>query len=455
MDQSPNGQELSRGLKNRHIQLIAIGGAIGTGLFLGSGKSIHFAGPSIMLVYFVIGLALFFMMRALGELLMYKPITGSFTHFAETFIGPWAGFITGWTYWFCWIVTGIAEITAVGMYVQFWVPELPQWITALICVAVLFLINIATVKAFGEMEFWFAIIKVVTIIALIVIGILLVFAGFQSNGGHASFTNLWQHGGFFPNGSKGFLLAFEMAVFSFVGIELVGVTAGEAEDPSKTLPKAINQIPLRILLFYVGALFVIMSIYPWNRLNPDASPFVRVFADIGLPAAAGIINFVVLTSAASSCNSGIFSTSRMLYSLAEDGKAPKIFKKLNKRNVPAPALLGSTIMLLIGVMLNYFMKSTQVFTLVTSISSICFVWVWGVIMVAHLRFRKNMPEEAAKISFKLPFAPVINWVVLLFFVFVLVVLGIAKDTRVALFVTPVWFILLVIAYGLTRKKKSI
>lgn len=455
MDQSPNGQELSRGLKNRHIQLIAIGGAIGTGLFLGSGKSIHFAGPSIMLVYFVIGLALFFMMRALGELLMYKPITGSFTHFAETFIGPWAGFITGWTYWFCWIVTGIAEITAVGMYVQFWVPDLPQWIPALICVAVLFLINIATVKAFGEMEFWFAIIKVVTIIALIIIGILLVFAGFQSHGAHASFTNLWQHGGFFPNGSKGFLLAFEMAVFSFVGIELVGVTAGEAEDPSKTLPKAINQIPLRILLFYVGALFVIMSIYPWNRLNPDASPFVRVFADIGLPAAAGIINFVVLTSAASSCNSGIFSTSRMLYSLAEDGKAPKIFKKLNKRNVPASALLGSTIMLLIGVVLNYFMKSTQVFTLVTSISSICFVWVWGVIMVAHLRFRKNMPEEAAKISFKLPFAPVINWIVLLFFVFVLVVLGIAKDTRVALFVTPVWFILLVIAYGLTRKKKSI
>lgn len=455
MDQSPNGQELSRGLKNRHIQLIAIGGAIGTGLFLGSGKSIHFAGPSIMLVYFVIGLALFFMMRALGELLMYKPITGSFTHFAETFIGPWAGFITGWTYWFCWIVTGIAEITAVGMYVQFWVPELPQWIPALICVAVLFLINIATVKAFGEMEFWFAIIKVVTIIALIIIGILLVFAGFQSHGAHASFTNLWQHGGFFPNGSKGFLLAFEMAIFSFVGIELVGVTAGEAEDPSKTLPKAINQIPLRILLFYVGALFVIMSIYPWNRLNPDASPFVRVFADIGLPAAAGIINFVVLTSAASSCNSGIFSTSRMLYSLAEDGKAPKMFKKLNKRKVPAPALLGSTIMLLIGVVLNYFMKSTQVFTLVTSISSICFVWVWGVIMVAHLRFRKNMPEEAAKISFKLPFAPVINWVVLLFFVFVLVVLGIAKDTRVALFVTPVWFILLVIAYGLTRKKKSI
>ncbi|GER66672.1 amino acid transporter [Weizmannia acidilactici] len=451
MGETSNEQALERGLKNRHIQLIAIGGAIGTGLFLGSGNSIHFAGPSIMLVYLIIGVALFFMMRALGELLMYKPTTGSFTHFAETFIGPWAGFITGWTYWFCWIVTGIAEITAVGVYVKFWAPHVPQWVSALVCVAVLFLINIATVKAFGEIEFWFAIIKVVTIIALIIIGIVLVLAGFKSNGTHASFANLWQHGGFFPNGSRGFLLAFEMAIFSFVGIELVGVTAGEAEDPSKTLPRAINQIPLRILLFYVGALFVIMSIYPWDRVNPNASPFVKVFADIGVPAAAGIINFVVLTSAASSCNSGIFSTSRMLYTLADEGKAPKMFKRLNNRNVPAPALLGSTAVLLVGVLLNYLLPD-KVFTLVTSIATICFIWVWGVILIAHLRFRKYMPEEAAKITFKMPLAPLINWIVLAFFVFVLVVLGFAEDTRVALFVTPVWFILLAIAYGLMRKK---
>jgi D-serine/D-alanine/glycine transporter len=453
MKQMSDNRSLQRGLKNRHIQLIAIGGAIGVGLFLGSGKSIHFAGPSIMLVYLITGIMLFFMMRALGELLLYRPTTGSFTDFAETFIGPWAGFITGWTYWFCWIVTGIAEITAVGLYVKFWFPDLPQWIPALICVLVLFAINMATVKAFGEMEFWFAIIKVVTIVALIVIGLILVFTGYKSHGTHATFSNLWSHGGIFPNGVSGFLLAFQMVVFAYVGIELVGVTAGEAENPEVTLPKAINNIPIRILIFYIGALLVIMSIYPWNGVDPNSSPFVKVFSLIGIPAAAGIINFVVLTSAASSCNSGIFSTSRMLYTLANEGKAPKKLKELNDQSVPAPALITSTLVLLIGVLLNYWLPD-QVFTLVTSISTICFIWVWGVILIAHLRFRKLKPEEAEKISFKMPFAPVSNWIVLAFFVFILVVLGLADDTRVALFVTPVWFILLAIAYGITKRKQK-
>ncbi|MEK4873707.1 amino acid permease [Bacillus sp. FSL W8-0102] len=448
-----DNRSLQRGLKNRHIQLIAIGGAIGVGLFLGSGKSIHFAGPSIMLVYLITGIMLFFMMRALGELLLYRPTTGSFTDFAETFIGPWAGFITGWTYWFCWIVTGIAEITAVGLYVKFWFPDLPQWIPALICVLVLFAINMATVKAFGEMEFWFAIIKVVTIVALIVIGLILVFTGYKSHGTHATFSNLWSHGGIFPNGVSGFLLAFQMVVFAYVGIELVGVTAGEAENPEVTLPKAINNIPIRILIFYIGALLVIMSIYPWNGVDPNSSPFVKVFSLIGIPAAAGIINFVVLTSAASSCNSGIFSTSRMLYTLANEGKALRKLKELNDQSVPAPALITSTLVLLIGVLLNYWLPD-QVFTLVTSISTICFIWVWGVILIAHLRFRKLKPEEAEKISFKMPFAPVSNWIVLAFFVFILVVLGLADDTRVALFVTPVWFILLAIAYGITKRKQK-
>lgn len=442
---------LVRGLRNRHIQLIAIGGAIGTGLFLGSGKSIHLAGPSIMLVYLIVGVMLFFMMRALGELLVYKPTSGSFAEFAETFIGPWAGFVTGWTYWFCWIVTGIAEITAVGVYVKYWFPSVPQWLSALVCVLVLFLINMATVKAFGEMEFWFALIKIFTIIALIVIGLVMVLAGFESHDTRATFSNLWSHGGFFPNGFSGFILAFQMAVFAFTGIELVGVTAGETLDPERTIPKAINNIPIRILIFYVGALLIIMSIYPWNGMDPASSPFVKVFSLIGIPSAAGLINFVVLTAAASSCNSGIFSTSRMLYALGQEGKAPNGLKSLNARNIPALALMVSTAVLLIGVWLNYLLPD-EVFTLVTSISTICFIWVWGVILVAHMRYRKLKAEEAEKNPFKMPFAPYINWVVLAFFVFVVVVLGFASDTRVALFVTPVWFILLLIAYQFVRKK---
>ncbi|MFS0781987.1 amino acid permease [Bacillus sp. 1P06AnD] len=444
-------KQLERGLKNRHIQLIAIGGAIGTGLFLGAGKSIHLAGPSIMLVYLIIGMFLFFVMRAMGELLIYKSSTGSFIEFAEEFIGPWAGFITGWTYWFCWIATGIAEITAVGVYVKFWIPSVPQWIPALACVLILLIINMTAVKAFGEIEFWFALIKIVAIVALIIIGLILIFMGYSSNETTATFSNLWSYGGFFPNGATGFLLAFQMAVFSFVGIELVGVTAGETMDPQKSIPKAINSIPIRILLFYIGALLIIMSIYPWSGIDPAESPFVRVFSLIGIPAAAGIINFVVLTSAASSCNSGIFSTGRMLFTLANDHKAPKRLGNLSSRNIPAPALLFSSFVLLIGVLLNYLLPD-EVFTLVTSIATICFIWVWGVIIVSHLRYRKTMPENARNNPFRMPLAPFSNWLVLIFFVFVIVLLGFADDTRIALFVTPVWFLILIIAYLFMKSK---
>ncbi|MDD9150293.1 MULTISPECIES: amino acid permease [unclassified Sporolactobacillus] len=448
-------KKLNRGLKNRHIQLMAIGGAIGTGLFLGAGKSIHLAGPSILLVYLIIGIALFFVMRALGELLIYRPTTGSFAAFAEEFIGPWAGFITGWTYWFCWIATAIAEITAVGIYIQFWFPAVPQWIPALICVLALFILNMSTVRAFGEIEFWFALIKIIAILALIAIGLVLVLAGFHNHETHAAFSNLWANGGFFPNGFTGFVLSFQMAVFAFVGIELVGITAGETDRPDKTLPKAINNIPIRILIFYIGALLMIMSIYSWNDVSPSSSPFVQVFTMVGIPSAAGIVNFVVLTSAASSCNSGIFSTSRMLYSLGERGEAPGKLKVLNSRNVPAPALIASVIMLLIGVLLNYIIpNATTVFTLVTSIATICFIWVWGIILIAHLRFRKLKPEEARKNTFKMPFSPYINWIILAFFVFVIVLLALAADTRIALFVTPVWFVLLVAAYLIRKAKKQ-
>ncbi|MCK6258210.1 amino acid permease [Fictibacillus sp. KIGAM418] len=443
-------EDLQRGLKNRHIQLIAIGGAIGTGLFLGAGKSIHLAGPSIMLNYALIGVMLFFMMRALGEMLMYSPTSGSFTHFAESFIGPWAGFITGWTYWFCWIVTGMAEITAVGLYVKYWFPSIPQWLTALAAVLVLLLINMSAVKAFGEIEFWFALIKIITIIALIGIGIVLIVMGYESHGTQASLSNLVNHGGFFPNGSSGFVLAFQMALFAFAGVELVGVTAGEAQDPDKTLPSAINNIPARILLFYIGSLIVLMSIYPWDKIDPDTSPFVSVFKLIGIPAASGIINFVVLTSAMSSCNSGLFSTGRMLYTLSNEGKAPKKLGLLNKKQVPAPALIVSTFFLSFGVLLNYLLPE-EVFTLVTSIATICFIWVWGIILVAHLRFRKLKPEDAKKSAFKMPLSPVINWIVLAFFAFMIVVLGFAADTRIALLITPVWFVILIIAYMITKR----
>ncbi|MBU8878640.1 amino acid permease [Bacillus sp. FJAT-29790] len=444
-------QELERGLKNRHVQLIAIGGAIGTGLFLGAGKSIHLTGPSILFAYMITGLICFLIMRSLGELLLSNLKYHSFVDFVQDYCGNMAAFITGWTYWFCWISIAMADLTAVGLYFQYWFPSVPQWMPALIALVVLLVMNLATVKLFGEMEFWFALIKIIAILALIVVGTFMIITGFTSNAGTASLTNLWSHGGMFPNGINGFILSFQMVVFAFVGIELVGLTAGETKDPEKVIPRAINSIPIRIIIFYIGALVVIMSVYPWNSINPMESPFVQVFVGLGIAAAAGIVNFVVLTSAASAGNSAVFSTSRMLYSLGKDNNAPVPFTKLDSRKVPSNALIFSTSVILLSVILNYVMPE-GVFTLITSVSTVCFIFIWGITVISHLRYRKTRPDLAKVNKFKLPLYPFSNYLILAFLAFVLVVLALAEDTRVALFVTPVWFVMLIVIYKLRKTK---
>lgn len=321
----------------------------------------------------------------------------------------------------------------------------------LLALIILLIMNLATVKLFGELEFWFALIKVIAILALIVTGIFLIAKGFSAASGPASLTNLWSHGGMFPNGWHGFILSFQMVVFAFVGIELVGLTAGETENPQKVIPKAINQIPVRILLFYVGALFVIMCIYPWNVLNPNESPFVQVFSAVGIVVAASLINFVVLTSAASAANSALFSTSRMVYSLAKDHHAPGLLKKLTSSNVPSNALFFSSVAILIGVSLNYLMPE-QVFTLITSVSTICFIFIWGITVICHLKYRKTRQHEAKANKFKMPFYPLSNYLTLAFLAFILVILALANDTRIALFVTLVWFVLLIILYKVQTRR---
>ena len=445
-------QNLSRGLKNRHVQLLAIGGAIGTGLFLGAGRSIHLAGPSILFAYMITGVILFFVMRALGELLLSNLNYHSFVDFVQDYLGNGAAFITGWTYWFCWISLAMADVTATGLYIQYWFPNIARWVPSLIVLVVLLIMNLTAVKLFGEMEFWFALIKVIAIVSLIIIGTFMIFKGFSTDAGASSFTNLWKNGGWFPNGANGFVLSFQMVVFAFTGIELVGLTAGETENPEQVIPKAINNIPIRIIIFYVGALIVIMSIYPWNSINPEKSPFVQVFAAVGIAAAASIVNFVVLTSAASACNSGIFSTSRMVYSLAKEDNAPESMKKLTSNQVPANATMFSAIVILISVILNYIMPE-GVFVLITSISTFCFIFIWAIIVICHLKYRKTNPELAAKSKFKMPLYPIINYIILVFFAFVIVTLALNNETRIALFVTPVWFIALGVIYKILKSKK--
>jgi len=447
-------EHLRRSLSNRHLQLIAIGGAIGTGLFMGSGKTISLAGPSIVLVYLIIGAMLFFVMRAMGELLLSNLEYKSFIDFSTDLLGPWAGFFCGWTYWFCWIITAIADVIAIAAYAQFWFPDLAPWIPAVMCVVLLMSLNLVTVKLFGEMEFWFALIKIIAICALIITGLGLVAWGFKAPSGHvASLANLWNDGGVFPMGLAGFFAGFQIAVFAFVGIELVGTTAAETADPERNLPKAINSIPIRIIVFYVLALVAIMAVTPWREVVPGKSPFVELFVLAGIPAAASLINFVVLTSATSSANSGIFSTSRMMYGLAEEDHAPAAFKRLSRAAVPSNGLFFSCLCLLGGAMLVYLIPNlVTAFTLVTTLSAILFMFVWSLILCAYIAYRKKRPELHAASRYRMPGGVAMCWVCLAFFAFVLVLLSLQADTRQALVASPVWFAILGVGYALRRRK---
>lgn len=443
-------QTLNRGLKNRHVQLIAIGGAIGTGLFLGSGHSIALTGLAILFAYIITGIICFLMMRALGELLLSNTEYHTFIEFVQDYMGEKTAFVTGWTYWFCWISVAMADITAVGIYVKYWFPSIEAWIPSLITLIILLLMNLLTVKLFGELEFWFACIKVIAIIALIVLGLYFILTGQPTSVGVASFSNLWSHGGWFPKGMDGFIQSFQMVVFAFAGIELVGLTAGETENPQKVIPKSINSIPVRIILFYVGALGVIMSIFPWDSVNPDRSPFVEVFLAVGIVGAASMVNFVVLTSAASACNSGVFSTSRLLYSLAKRNHAPGILEILTSKQVPANALFLSVLVICLVVALQY-VVAEGVFVIISSVATFCFLYIWGIITICHMKFIRKRPDLAAKSIFKMPLFPFLNYLVLAFFAFVIVTLAFNPATRVALFVTPVWFIMLLLIYQLKKE----
>ena len=407
--QEASQQKLERGLSSRHVEMIALGGTIGTGLFLGAGHSISTAGPAILLVYIITGLFMFWMMRALGELLLTDPDKPTFVGFVEKYLGKKAGFVIGWTYWIGWITIAMAELTAVGTYMKFWFPGIPVWIWEIIFLVALYGINVIAVSAFGETEFWFSMIKIVAIVAMIVAGIIMIVTHAKTSAGVTSLSNLWQHGVVAHHGHK-LLAAFQMVFFAFLGIEFVGMTAAEAKDPLTTIPKSINSIIIRILIFYVGALVAIMSIQPWTNYSASESPFVQVFSGIGITAAAGIINFVVLTAAASSLNSSLFTTGRMLFSLS-NGKG--YVGKLNRRYIPRNAINVSAVLIALAVLVNVFFPSNA-FDLVTSVASAAFVVIYGVLVFAHLRYRQSADFKNGEKRFLMPGAPFTDYLTLAF-----------------------------------------
>ncbi|MDY7566223.1 amino acid permease [Pseudomonas sp. RTC3] len=444
--ETAQGGPLKRELGERHIRLMALGACIGVGLFLGSAKAIEMAGPAIMLSYIIGGLAILVIMRALGEMAVHNPVAGSFSRYAQDYLGPLAGFLTGWNYWFLWLVTCVAEITAVAVYMGVWFPEVPRWIWALAALISMGSINLIAVKAFGEFEFWFALIKIVTIIAMVVGGIGVIAFGFGNDGVALGVANLWSHGGFMPHGVQGILMSLQMVMFAYLGVEMIGLTAGEAKNPQKTIPSAIGSVFWRILLFYVGALFVILSIYPWNEIGTQGSPFVMTFERLGIKTAAGIINFVVITAALSSCNGGIFSTGRMLYSLAQNGQAPRGFAQTSSNGVPRRALLLSIFALLIGVFLNYLVPE-KVFVWVTAIATFGAIWTWTMILLAQLNFRRGLSKtERDQLKFRMWLWPLSSYLALAFLILVVGLMAYFEETRIALYVGPAFLVLLTVLF---------
>ena len=447
---------LKRGLNARHIRFMALGSAIGTGLFYGSASAIQMAGPAVLLAYLIGGAAVFMVMRALGEMAVHNPVSGSFGHYASTYLGPMAGFILGWTYAFEMIIVCLADVTAFGIYMGFWFPEVARWVWVLGIVFLIGGLNLCNVKVFGEMEFWLSLLKVGAIVAMILGGFGIMLFGIHSAGETqaSGLSNLWAHGGFMPNGIGGLIASFAVVMFAFGGIEIIGITAGEAKDPQRVIPKAINAVPLRILLFYVLTLFVLMAIYPWPQIGSQGSPFVQIFSNLGIDSAATILNIVVISAAVSAINSDIFGAGRMMYGLAQQGQAPKGFAQLSRQGVPWMTVVVMGAALLGGVVLNYLIPE-NVFLLIASIATFATVWVWLMILFTQVAMRRSMTkEQVAELKFPVPFWPYAPAAAIVFMLFIFGVLGYFPDTQAALMVGAVWIVLLIVAYLLWVKPSA-
>jgi GABA permease len=412
---------LQAGLKNRHLSMIAIGGVIGAGLFVGSSSGIAAAGPAILLSYALVGALVVFVMRMLGEMAAANPTSGSFSAYADRALGRWAGFSIGWLYWFFWVVVLAVEATAGAKILESWIPAVPQWGWALIVMVVLTATNLASVSSYGEFEFWFAGIKVVAISAFVLIGVLAVFGLLPgSDNPGAGFAHLTDAGGFLPNGAGAILTGVLMVVFSFMGSEIVTLAAGESEDPQRAVTKATNSVIWRIGVFYLGSIFVVLTLLPWNDKSIlDKGSYVAALDSIGIAHAGQIMNVIVLTAVLSCLNSGLYTASRMAFSLGQRGDAPKAFARTNSRGVPQAAILGSVVFGFLAVFFNYKWPDT-VFAFLLNSSGAVALFVWLVICVTQLRMRGIIQRETPeKLVVRMWLFPYLTWLTIAMILFVL------------------------------------
>nr|WP_318382658.1 phenylalanine transporter [uncultured Enterobacter sp.] len=442
------GPTLQRGLKNRHIQLIALGGAIGTGLFLGIGPAIQMAGPAVLLGYGVAGIIAFLIMRQLGEMVVEEPVSGSFAHFAYKYWGPFAGFLSGWNYWVMFVLVGMAELTAAGIYMQYWLPDVPTWVWAASFFILINAVNLVNVRLYGEMEFWFALIKVLAIIAMIGFGLWLLFSG--HGGERATIKNLWQFNGFFATGWHGLVLSLAVIMFSFGGLELIGITAAEASSPETTIPKAVNQVVYRILLFYIGSLVVLLALYPWIDVKSNSSPFVMIFHELDSNIVASALNFIILVASLSVFNSGVYSNSRMLFGLSVQGNAPAFLTRVNKRGVPVNSLFLSAAITSLVIVVNYLLPQ-EAFGLLMALVVATLLLNWVMICLAHLKFRAAMRRKGRESKFKALFYPAGNYLCIAFLVMILGLMCTMDGMRTSAILLPVWVLFLFVAFKVMKR----
>lgn len=454
-EQEHRPDSLKRKLANRHIQLIALGGTIGTGLFLGSAGVLALAGPSMLLGYAIGGVIAFLIMRFLGEMLVETPVSSSFSHFAGKYWGEFAGFFSGWNCCVLYILVGMLELTAAGKFVQFWWPSIPTWVVAAIFFLMINGMNFVSVRLYGETEFWFAMIKIAAVVAMIVFGGLLLVSG--AGGSAAAIGNLWRAGGFFPNGVRGLAMAMPFIVFSFGGLEMLGFTAAETAEPGKTIPRAINQVIFRVLIFYIGSMFVMLCLTPWTQLLASLragggtysnSPFVMIFSVLDFKFTADILNFVILTATLSVYNGMVYCNSRLLYGMAQQGNAPRRLMRVNRRGVPTEAIALPGALTALCVLLNYVMPN-GVIELLISLITASLIFIWITIIVAHLKFRRSMQALGHKTSFRALGSPASNYLCLVFLAGVVGVMLLTPGIRVSAYAMPVW---LAVVYAAFRMK---
>jgi len=451
---SQSNSGYKRTLTNTHIQVIALGGTIGTGLFLGVGESIHRAGPSVILIYIIVGVFLFLLMRALGELILSDLSKHTYIDFIKKYLGKNIGFITGYLYWLSWITLGMAETTALGIYFQYWFPHLKPWIPGLITIIFLLLINLISARLFGNLEFSFAIIKIITIIAFVILVIYLLITGGKTTFGPVTLSNLTNRGGFFAKGGKGFLDGFQMVIFSFIGIELIGLTAAEAQNPKVTLKNAINQLPVRIILFYVMSIVAILLVIPWPKVSTTSSPFVQTLGATGIRNASSIINFVVISAAVSSTNSFLYSAGRLLFSVTFGGKGKwnKTFGHLSRRQLPKNGLILSALLMALAPFVTLLIGN-KAFNFIASTSTSMFLIIWCLMIITHIAYRRSTPENKLG-NFKMPGFPIIDYFILLFFILMIILLLVLPDNRIPMIAAILTFIILYSISKIWDKEKA-